>query len=136
MSLVFQRTTARMAQLIPQKADPRQCFQTLRTHMCGVARFSVNVTQGRYLAFFVCFAECCSRAEGGGCADDPIPSEDFDMDRRQGGQEPPATAILDGRAFHSAAAALIDGPDVDGQPSEQATVACSEGHATGACLIV
>jgi len=130
MAVVFQRTAARMAQLIPRKADPQQYVQTRRTNMCGVARSSVDVTQGgRYFGFFACVSECCSCAKGRGCRADDAIHQYFDIDRRAGWRKPPAAAALDNRAFDSAAA-LIDCPDMDGQTSEETAAACSKGHAT------
>ena len=60
------------------------------------------------------------------------------MDRKQGWQEPPATAALDSRTFDSAAA-LIDGgeanlrtdPHMDVPLAEPTAAAYSEGHAIG-----
>ena len=140
MSLVFQRATARMAQLIPQKADPRQRFQTQRTNMCGVAQLSVNFAHGRAILRVPCL---CLRVlllfrKGGGCRADDAIHHEFNMDRKQGWQEPPATAALDSRAIGSAAALTNGGeanprtdPDMDGPPSEPTAGAYSEGHAIG-----
>jgi len=142
MSLVFQRATARMAQLIPQKADPQQRFQTQLTNRCGVAQLSVNFAQGRaILRVSMLVSKSVARVpKGGGCRADDAIHHEFDMDRKQGWQEPAATAALDSRAFDSAAALTNGGeanprtdPDMDVRPSEPTAGAYSEGHAI--CLL-